>query len=160
MGGFFSNIKVDLRAFLENALICLRLPEKEYLSDVDQFSKVLSSLRLCDGATINSVQIESGTVYFNNGIRVKLMLFNELSTAPVNEDILTAYREHIHSAEESSSHEVESGSIDLYLCAVLTEGSSTEEIPSIQGNTPFSFYYGERNGRVYRISGLSNLSIE
>lgn len=160
MGGFFSNIKVDLRAFLENALICLRLPEKEYLSDVDQLSKVLSSIKLFRGATINSVQIESGTVYFNNGMRIKLMLFNELATSPLNEEILSAYRELIHRSEESASQEVENGSIDLYLCAVLTEGSSTEEIPSIQGNTPFSFYYGERNGRVYRISGLSKLSIE
>lgn len=160
MGGFFCNTKVDFRSLLEKALNCLRLPEKEYLSDVDQFSKVLSSLRLCDGATINSVQIESGTVYFNNGMRVKLMLFNELATAPLDEEVLAAYRELIHRAEESASHEVENGSIDLYLCAVLTEGTSTEEIPSIKGKSTFSFYYGERNGRVYRISGLSNYSIE
>lgn len=160
MGGFFSNNKVDLRAFLENALICLRLPEMEYLSDVDQLSKVLSSIKLFGGATINSVQIEAGTVYFNNGMRIKLMLFNELANAPLDEDVLAAYRELIHRAEESASHEVENGSIDLYLCAVLTEGASTEEIPSIKGKSTFSFYYGERNGRVYRISGLSNYSIE
>ena len=160
MAGFFSNNKVDFRSLLEKILNCLRLPEKEYMSDVDQLSNVLSSIKFCDGTTINSMQIESGTVYFNNGMRIKLMLFNELTSAPVNEEVLNAYGKHIHNAEESATHEVESGSIDLYLCAILTEGSSTDEIPSIQEKIPFSFYYGENNGKVYRISGLSNLSIE
>ena len=160
MGGFFSNNKVDFRSLLEKILNCLRLPEKEYMSDVDQLSNVLSSIKFCDGTTINSMRIESGTVYFNNGMRIKLMLFNELTSEPVNEEVLNAYGKHIHNAEESATHEVESGSIDLYLCAILTEGSSTDEIPSIQEKIPFSFYYGENNGKVYRISGLSNLSIE
>ena len=94
MGGFFSNNKVDFRSLLEKILNCLRLPEKEYMSDVDQLSNVLSSIKFCDGTTINSMRIESGTVYFNNGMRIKLMLFNELTSAPVNEEVLNAYGKH------------------------------------------------------------------
>lgn len=142
----------------------LQIPDEGYLSDLDHISRVVSSLRQSkDIIDTTSIRIEQEAIYFTtkSGFHVKLMLFNELfSPAVFDKSVLNSYRERIRDAEETAAQEVKTGKLKMYLCAVITDGTSTAIAP-INANVPFSFNFGGNNkGMVNRISGLSSIPVQ
>lgn len=153
-----------MQNFKECVLNHLQIPDHGYFSDLDHISRVVSSLRQSkDIIDTTSIRIEQEAIYFTtkSEFHVKLMLFNELfSPAVFDESVLNSYKKRIHDAEETAAQEVETGKLNMYLCAVVTEGTSTDIAP-IYANVPFSFDFGGNNkGMVNRISGLSSIPIQ
>lgn len=167
--GFFTNTGTTLLQYLEKCVLDhLRIPEHGYFSDLDHISRVVSSLRQCGNIDDASIRIEQEAIYFttksqqkSQQLQVKLMLFNELvGSAVFDESIVGSYKKRITDAEETAAQEVKAGKLDMYLCAVVTEGTSTDIAP-IYPNVPFSFDFGGNyEGMVNRISGLSRIPLK